>query len=84
MKDLNSIFWFLGIQFQQTEDGIGMNQTHYINNILERFGMSECKPRFTPCEMNLEAYETVDDDDDFVDNITKYREIVGCWVYAMT
>ena len=85
MKDLGPITWFLGIQFKQTSDSIEMNQSHYLKGILERFKMSDCKPRSTPCEMKLEVYEQRNEEikDDNNDD-KRYREIVGSLVYAMT
>lgn len=50
MKDLGKLKSFLGIDFTQTKSEIKMNQKRYIQNILERFDMSDCKARSTPCE----------------------------------
>lgn len=51
MKDFGKISCFLGIQFEQREGEIIMNQKRYIQKMLERYGMSECKPRYTPSEL---------------------------------
>ena len=83
MKDLGQISWFLGIQFKQTNNGIEMSQSHYLRTILERFGMDQCKPRSTPCELKLSAY-TDEIDDECPEDERTYREIVGSLVYAMT
>lgn len=45
MKDLGKIFYFLGIQFEQKEGEIKINQKRYILKMLESFGMSNCKPK---------------------------------------
>ena len=82
MKDLGQISWFLSIQFKQTNNGIEMSQSHYLRTILERFGMDQCKPRSTPCELKLSAY-TDEIDDDCPEDERTYREIVGSLVYAM-
>ena len=58
-----------------------MNQSFYLKNILQKFGMENCKPRSTPCEMNLSSYEA-DSSDDISDE-KKYREMVGSLVYVM-
>jgi hypothetical protein len=47
MKDLGEISYFLGISFKQGNGVIKMNQKIYIQKILDRFGMSDCKPRTT-------------------------------------
>ena len=78
MKDLGKISNFIGIDFEQVDGTIRMNQKRYILRMLNKFEMGECKPRTTPCEQKLEygSEEAVDQ--------TKYREIVGSLIYAMT
>ena len=53
MKDLGKLKHFLGTDFAQGDGEIKMNQKRYITKILERFDMTHCKPRSTPCENNL-------------------------------
>lgn len=86
MKDLGKISYFLGMQFEQKEGEITMNQKKYIEKMLERYGMSECKPRYTPCEPKIEGSNSEDRDSDNVGiaNPKEYREIVGSLIYAMT
>lgn len=50
LKDLGKRMHFLGIDFTQREGEKRMNQKRYITKILQRFGMSDCKTRSTPCE----------------------------------
>ena len=57
MTDLGMIKWFLGIKFDQTDTGISICQSHYLNSLLERFEMQDCKPRKTPSEQKLDNYE---------------------------
>lgn len=78
MKDLGKISYFLGIDFDQTDGVIKMNQKRYITKMLDRFGMTNCKPRTTPCEQNWggSGSELTDQ--------KKYREIVGSLIYAMS
>jgi hypothetical protein len=80
MKDLGKLSYFLGIGFEQGPVYVKMNQRKYICKMLEKFDMADCKPRYTPCEQKVdcssESEETVDP--------TKYREVVGSLVYAMT
>lgn len=54
MKDMGCVSNFLGVRFTKIVDGLRLDQTEYINNILRRFGMSDCKPRATPCEPNVD------------------------------
>lgn len=53
MKDLGRVKKCLGIEFQQDENhSIHLSQRDYIDDLLERFGMVECKPANTPIESN--------------------------------
>ena len=49
-KDLGELPWFLGIEFKCVDGGIEMNQTKYLEKILSKCGMMDCKPRATPCD----------------------------------
>ena len=84
MKDLGRISKFLGITFTCHEDGsVSMDQSHYLRNVLVRFGMDKCKPRATPCELKPSAYYDIEDSNEiFGEN--DYRAVVGSLVYAMT
>lgn len=44
MKDLGKLNKFLGIDFKQSEGQVTMTQEMYVNKILSRFGMPECRP----------------------------------------
>lgn len=80
MKDLGKLNNFLGIDFKQSDGQVTMTQERYINKILSRFGMQDCKPRETPCESKFE----------YTDNAKKwedtrlYREAVGSLIYLAT
>ena len=84
MTDLGNISYFLGIQFHQSSGQITMSQSHYLNGMLKRYGMENCKPRTTPCEAKFDVYESDGDDGSSAEDVTRYREIVGSLVYAMT
>ena len=77
MKDLGPLSYFLGIDFTQEKNCVRMNQRRYIEKMLEKFQMTDCKPRSTPSEQKFEEGES-----DFVDS-HKYREIVGSLIYVM-
>ena len=78
MHDLGELSWFLGIQFTCGDDFVKIDQTKYVEKILSKFGMSDCKPRQTPCEMKI-----VDDHSEKADG-ELYRKIVGSLIYVMT
>ncbi|KAL9987803.1 hypothetical protein ACROYT_G002165 [Oculina patagonica] len=78
MKDLGRLSYFLGIHFEQGDGFVKMDQKRYISKVLERFEMSDCKPKPTPSEQKFEfgSENSVDP--------KRYREAVGSLVYAMT
>lgn len=81
MKDIGTISYFLGIEFKCNENEIEMSQQKYVDKILIKFNMSECKPKLIPCELGMSNTST--DERDFED-ISLYREITGSLIYLMT
>ena len=56
-----------------------MNQSRYIKKILSKFGMADCKPRSTPCEMDTKK---TSDNVNLIDS-KPYSEIIGSLIYIM-
>ena len=56
MKDLGPLNLFLGIQLNSGSNCITMNQSDYLQNVLQKLGFDECKPRSTPCEQVPNSY----------------------------
>ena len=87
MKDLGEVSYFLGIRFERLKiediETITMSQSMYISKVLERFGMSDCKPRFTPIEMKPCVNEH-DSEPLIGDEMKMYKQIVGALIYIMT
>ena len=82
MKDLGCLSYFLGIDFLFSDGCIEMHQARCIEKVLERFNMSDCKPKVNPCDpsiMNLCS----NDSNECVDS-KLYQEIVGSLIYLMT
>ena len=79
MKDLGELNHFIGIDFDITQGCVKLNQKKYTERVLERFDMSNCKPRTTPCETKLDPSNTSDPV-----NTRKYWEIVGSLIYLTT
>ena len=82
MKDLGKLSWFLGTEFKCNVDSIEMSQTQYIDKILSKFEMVECKPKSTPCSLGTEK-ECDEESCEFSDP-RLYRAIVGSLIYVMT
>ena len=56
-----------------------MNQSRYIEKILSKFGMADCKPRSTPCEMDITK---TSDEVDLIES-KPYCEIIDSLIYIM-
>ncbi|XP_019196065.1 PREDICTED: uncharacterized protein LOC109189898 [Ipomoea nil] len=77
IRDMGPPSFFLGIETLPLHDGILLSQRRYIQDILKRAGMVDCKPVSTPISV------TRSDDDDstpFADP-THYRSIAGALQY---
>ena len=53
MKDRGRLSWFLGNEFVLKDHCIIMNQEKYCKKILERFRMSDYKPKYIPCDPSI-------------------------------
>ena len=81
MKDLGILSWFLGIEFIFDKDCIRMNQWKFLERILNKFKMSDCKPKSVPCDPSINN-EIFFDSKDLTD-AKLYREIIGSLIYLM-
>lgn len=79
MKDLGGIHSFLGVNIYRTEYEIRLSQSNYLQKLLKRFGMEDCRPAKTPMELKPDLHE----DAETVDTSKSYRELVGCLMYVM-
>lgn len=80
MKDLGALKWILGVEIKRdrTRRRIEMTQTAYINQMLERFGMADCKSVGAPAEGVLSRITA--EDGGRPDKL--YMSIVGSLLYA--
>ena len=83
MKPMGPIDYILGIKVDRDRDRrtMRLTQTAYIDQILSRFGMSECKPAPTPYETTAQLQK--ENADEASENFP-YREAVGSLMYVMT
>ena len=50
MKDLGQLHHFLGVTVEHRQSGLLLHQRQYALDILERAGMTDCKPCSTPVD----------------------------------
>lgn len=81
MKDLGEAKCCIGFRITQEKslNEMSLDQTMYIEKVLTRFNMSDCKPVHTPCEANLQLKKAENDDDVLKD--IPYQELIGCLLY---
>ena len=79
MTDLGKLSWFLGIPFEHKNNTIKMNWSRYIEKILSKLGMADCKPCSTLCEMDIMK---TSNQVDLIDS-KPYGEIIGSLIYKM-
>ncbi|EGD81863.1 hypothetical protein PTSG_13190 [Salpingoeca rosetta] len=83
MKDLGSPDICLGIKVQHNRKArtVTMSQEHYLRNVLESFGMADCKPVGTPlCTGYVD--KPADKEEPLPD--VPFRELLGSLLYAAT
>jgi hypothetical protein len=82
IKDLGDVKHCLGVKFSQVDGQVTMHQRGYVADVLERFGMSECKPVGTPVDLSTKlkrnGEQTVED------LKLPYRELVLALTYLAT
>eukprot|EP00253_Pinus_taeda_P025350 PITA_25350 len=78
MTDLGLLRYFLGIEVDQNKNGIFHSQEKYVNEVLGRFNMQECKAAITPMVMGLKLSKE-DSSKDFDPSL--YKSIVCSLMY---
>ena len=82
IKDLGAAEFILGIQIRRDRDGsIVLCQKAYLQAVLERFSMQDCKPASTPMEKGLQLRASSDNAPD--DLRLRYLRAIGSLMYAM-
>ena len=80
MKDLGLLHYFLGLEVWQKPGEIILSQGKYTVEILQKFGMTECKTMVTPMDANLKKLAS--SDSQMVDP-TMYRQLIGSLMYLV-
>jgi hypothetical protein len=79
MSMLGEMKFFLGLQITQSDEGIFISQTKYINEMLKKFQMQDCKPVGTPMVTGCKLSQN--DDSENVEQ-TMYRSMIGSLLYV--
>jgi len=77
MTDMGQLHHFLGISVTHCVGGLFLSQRQYTLDILERAGMSACKPCSTP----IDLHSKLSTDGAPVADATQYRSLAGALQY---
>lgn len=80
MKDLNEINLFLGIRVERKDKVITLDQTTYLESVLKKFGMIDCKQISTPLPNKLD-YKALNSDEHYD---APCKNLIGSLMYAMS
>ena len=79
MKDLKELDWILGMAIKRDREKrvMEISQTAYIDMVLNKFGMADCRPVLTSMEGTLKKMDGKDVKPD-----SEYMKLVGSLLYA--
>lgn len=80
IKDLGDVRYCLGLEFERGVNGIKICQKGYVDEILERFGMNECRPVNTPMEPGTKLQKEEGKSGEPAESVP-YRQLVGALMY---
>ncbi|MBW0500218.1 hypothetical protein O181_039933 [Austropuccinia psidii MF-1] len=85
VKDMGNAKLMLGIQVIQIPEGLVLSQAHYIESLLELYGMENCRPVVTPMVPGLHLTEALLGQQEAFKNLkVNYRSAVGSLSYLST
>ena len=86
MKDNKELTGFLGINVERNEKEMTLDQEFYVENMLKRFGMQDCKPVTTPMvteskkKIIKEEKEEKEEEKNQIET-TRYQSAIGSLIY---
>ena len=72
----------MSIKRERKAKTLFISQPKYIENVLQHFGMKDCKPVSTPSEPGKQFQKASDDEESF--DTKMYQQVMGCLTYAST
>nr|GEX19169.1 hypothetical protein [Tanacetum cinerariifolium] len=81
MSMMGEMTFFLGLQVNQSLNGIFINQSNYVNDILKKYSLNTCDIIGTP--MDIKDKFDLDQIGSPID-ATKYRSMIGALMYLMS
>lgn len=69
---------FIGMEIKESNQGIKLTQTNYSKQVLERYGMTDCKPTNTPIALPSSKEDHLEEE---IKKDYPYREAIGNLLY---
>lgn len=84
IEDMGEVKHILGMLIKRDRERgqMTISQTKYLEGILKRFGMEQCKPVSTPLEPGKHFQELPEDENPT--NTNEYQKLIGCLTYVTT
>ena len=84
MVDQGEIHYLLGMSIKRNREcrTLTISQTNYVEKVLRKFGMENCKPIATPLELGRKFQQLSQGDEPF--NVQTYQQAIGCLTYMST
>ena len=80
LKDLRDLNFFLGIQVLRNQNSILLSQSKYVQDLLAKTEMTDCKGIETPFSTSKKLKKDVGNR---FHNLTLYRSVIGSLQYAV-
>lgn len=85
MKDMGEVSTILGMKITRQDGFIKIDQTRYITDVLNRFGMGDCNPTSTPIDINQKlSISMCPKSEREREEMSKvpYMQAIGCLLFA--
>lgn len=84
MKDMGKLHYILGVNVIQDNDNMWLHQEHYIQNMLQKYGMADAKTVSAPADVSVKLKKFKADDIEHNDKVNPvmYQSMVGSLLYA--
>ena len=76
MKELGELKHFLELEVECTKKGLFLGQQKYAKDLLQRYGMIDCKSMSTPMDPNVRLQE---DEEKDLEDVTRMSLCIDSW-----
>ena len=80
MKDMGNLHYCLGVNIEQTKDGIRLSQKQYIMKMIERYVLQDANPVSTLMDLNVK--HVADDGYSKAVDKTQYQSVIDSLLYV--